>query len=328
MGVQRATLWGLAALFAIGTFFLVQPAQAQPADLSGFAFLRLEPSARAAALGGSFSAVYGDDVNAVFYNPALLNESTHGHLSLSYLNHLSDINAGFLAYSRHYERLGTFAAGLRFLSWGELQGADEQGNRTDTFGASDLALTVGAARSQSERLRYGVNVHLIYSSVESFAASALATDVGVLYQIASQRMTLSASINNLGVTLSSLGTTDDELPVDLRVGITKRLRYIPLLFTLTGYNLHDIGDEPEGGTALGNVFQHVIVGGEFQFSQAFNLRFGYNHRRHQGLKTGSRLDLAGVGLGFGLKITRFRLDYAFNSWSFGGLHQFTVRTVI
>ncbi len=76
------------------------------------------------------------------------------------------------------------------------------------------------------------------------------------------------------------------------------------------------------------MFQHVILGGEFQFSRAFNVRFGYNHRRHEGLKTGSRLDLAGVGLGFGLKITRFRLDYAFNSWSFGGLHQLTVRTAI
>ena len=328
MTVQRAHGWRLAALLVVGALFLVVPAKAQPGDLSGFSFLRLEPSARAAALGGSFSAVYGDDVNAFFYNPALLNETTHRHLSISYLNHLSDINAGFLAYSRHYDGLATFAAGLRFLSWGDLQGADEQGNRTGSFGASDVALTLGAARAQSDRLRYGVNVHLIYSSVESFNASALATDVGVLYHIAAQRLTFSASVNNLGVTLSSLGETKDDLPLDLRVGLTKRLRYIPLLVSLTGYNLHDIGNEPEDGTALGNVFQHVILGGEFQFSQAFNVRFGYNHRRHQGLKTSSRLDLAGVGLGFGLKITRFRLDYAFNSWSFGGLHQFTVRTAI
>ena len=318
----------MAMLLAVAAATLAMPAKAQPGDLSGFGFLRLEPSARAAALGGSFTAVYGDDVNAFFYNPALLNEAMHRHLSLSYLNHLSDINAGFLAYSRHYEGLGTLAAGLRFLSWGELQGADEQGNRTDTFGASDVALTIGAARAQTERLRYGVNVHLIYSSVESFNASALAADAGVLYYVESQRLTLSASVNNLGVTLSSLGATKDDLPLDIRVGFTKRLRYIPLLISLTGYNLHDIGDEPEGSTALGSVFQHLILGGEFQFSPAFNVRFGYNHRRHEGLKTGSRLDLAGVGLGFGLKINRFRLDYAFNSWSFSGLHQLTVRTAI
>jgi len=317
-----------AVLFFLTTLAATLPAQAQPGDLSGFSLLRLEPSARAAALGGSFSAVFGDDVNAFFYNPALLNETTHGHLSLSYLNHLSDINAGFLAYSRHAESLGTFAAGLRFLTWGELQGADEQGNRTETFGASDVALTIGVARAQSERLRYGVNLHVLYASIESFNASALATDVGVLYHIDEQQLTFSASVNNLGVTLNSLGTTKDDLPLDLRVGFTKRLRHIPLLLSLTGYNLHDIGDEPEGNSALSNVMQHIIIGSEFQFSQAFNVRFGYNHRRHEGLKTGSRLDLAGVGLGFGLKITRFRLDYAYNSWSFGGLHQFTVRTAI
>ncbi|MDX1547627.1 MAG: type IX secretion system protein PorQ [Rhodothermales bacterium] len=306
--------------------FAAVPVAAQPSDPSGFAFLRLEPSARAAALGGSFSAVYGDDVNGLFYNPALLNAETHRALSVSYLNHLSDINAGFAAYSRHVDGVGTFGAGLRFLSWGELEGADEDGNRTGTFSASDVALTLGAARARGDRLHYGASVHVIYSSVEDFNASALAADAGVVYHVPDRALALSASVNNLGVTLSSLGETDDELPLDLRLGVTKRLRYVPLLVSVTGYNLHDVGDAPEGGTALGNVFRHLAFGGEFQFSQAFNLRFGYNHRRHEALKTDSRLDLAGVGLGFGLKVSRFRLDYAYNSWSFGGLHQFTVRT--
>lgn len=304
------------------------PAQAQPGDLSGFAFLRLEPSARAAALGGSFGAVYGDDNNAVFYNPALLNESMHGGISLSYLNHVSDLNAGFIAYSRHYEKLGTFAAGLRFLGWGKLEGADELGNRTGTFRASDIALTLGGARSYNERLSYGANVHLVYSSVSSFKASALATDLGVLYRIPAQSLSFSASVNNLGFALSSLGSTTDKLPVDVRLGLAKRLRHIPLLVTVTGYNLHDLGDTPPGTTVLSGIMHHLILGGEFQFGEAFNVRFGYNHRRHDALKTNSRLDLAGFSTGFGLKIKRFRIDYAYSSWSFAGLHQFTVRTAI
>ena len=49
MTVQRAHVWRLAALFVVGAVVLVMPAQAQPGDLSGFGFLRLEPSARAAA---------------------------------------------------------------------------------------------------------------------------------------------------------------------------------------------------------------------------------------------------------------------------------------
>ncbi len=303
------------------------PARGQPGDLTGFAFLRLEPSARAAALGGSYAAVYGDDTNALFYNPALLNEQMHGMLSLSYLNHLADLNAGFAAYSRHLDGLATFAAGLRFLSWGRLERADEQGQRLGTFGAGDVALTLGAARAYDDRLRYGASVHLVHSSVASYGATALAFDAGLLYYLPDQNLSLSASVHNLGATLSSLGSTRDDLPVDVRIGFTKRLRHLPLLLTLTGYNLHDLGDTPDDASALSNVMRFLTFGGEFQFSPAFNVRLGYNHRRHEDLKMSSRLDLAGFSLGAGLRITRVWVDYAFNSWSsLGGLHQFTVRT--
>lgn len=323
---RRAHGWVLPLLLLCAAL----PAQAQPGDLSGFSFLRLEPSARAAALGGSFSAVYGSDVNALFYNPALLNEEMHRTLSLSYLNHLAGLNAGFAAYSRHVDGLGTFGAGLRFLSWGELQEADAQGQQTGTFGASDVALTAGVARPVNDHLRYGVNVHTILSHVGPYNAAALAADAGVLYHFPEQQLSLSASVNNVGLTLTSLGSTRDELPLDVRVGVAKRLRYVPLLLSVTGYNLHDLGGElPEESTTLDGVLRHLAVGGEFQFSDAFNVRFGYNHRRHEELKMKSRLDLAGFGAGFGLKIARFRMDYAFNSWSsLGGLHQFTVRTTI
>jgi long-subunit fatty acid transport protein len=159
------------ALLCCCGLLLAASALAQPGQLSGFSFLRLEPSARAAALGGAFTAMYGDDVNVIFYNPALLNEQTHDALSLSYLNHLSDLNAGFIAYSRHIEAVGTLGAGLRFLSWGELQAADEEGNQTGTFGASDVALTLGLARAYNERFRYGANVHTIFSSIDSSTTS-------------------------------------------------------------------------------------------------------------------------------------------------------------
>ena len=313
----------------LSLFTAASVAVAQPGPLSGFGFLRLEPSARATALGGSFSAVYGDDVNALFFNPAHLNAEMHGALSLSYLNHLSDLNAGFLAYAREVGGVGTFGAGLRFLSWGELEGADETGARTGTFGASDVALTVGGARASGERLRYGANVHLVHSSIEAYGATALATDLGATYRLPGQNLTFSASLHNAGVTLSSLGQERDELPLDVRVGMAKRLRYVPLLISVTGYDLQNLGDAPEGAQAVDRVLHHLTLGTEFQFSEAFQLRFGYNHRRHEALKMKSRLDLAGFAAGIGIKVTRVQFDYAYNTWSsIGRLHQFTLRTRI
>lgn len=316
-------------IFLALALVLSTAASAQPGPATAFSFLRLEASARSAALGGAFSAVYDGDVDALFYNPALLDETVHRSLSITYLNHLAGVNAGFIAHARHIEGVGTIGAGLRFVSWGELDGYDESGEDTDDFRAGDAALTLSLARSDQERFRYGASLHAIRSRIDAYAASAVAADVGIAYHLPEQRLTLSASAGNLGVVLDDLGTSDDALPIDLRVGLSKRLQYVPLLITVTGYNLNRIGADGRSGGAVGDAMRHVAVGGEFQFSRAFNVRLGYNHRRHEDLKTKSRLDMAGVGLGFGIRVSTFRFDYAFSSWStLGGLHRFTLQTVI
>ncbi len=305
------------------------PAAAQSGPATAFSFLRLAPSARAASLAGAFSAVYDEDVNALFYNPALLNPDMHRTLSVTYLNHLGGIHAGFVSHARHWEGIGTLGAGLRYVTWGSTEGYDAAGNATESFGANDVALTASWARAHDERLRYGANLHAAFSSVETASASAFAADVGVLYHFPEQQLALSASVHNIGIVADALGSSRDTLPLDLRVGISKRLRHLPLLLSLSGYNLNRIGEESEGRSAASGALRHIAVGWEFFFSDAFRLRLGYNHRQHQDLKMKNRLDLAGVGAGFGIRVASFRFDYAFNSWStLGGLHQITVRTGI
>jgi len=304
-------------------------AMAQSSGISGFTFLQLEPSARAAAMAGSYSAAAGTDVNGLFYNPALLNEEMHNALSLSYLNHIAGINAGFLVYARDVQHVGTLGAGVRYLGWGDLRRTDETGQETGTFGASDVALTVGISWPFNEHIRYGANIHTIYSHIESYSASAIAADLGVLYHLDAHHLTLAFSVNNLGRTMSRFAESAVDLPLDVRISAAKRLRHVPLLFSITGYNLDNLGDVPENTPAFGRIMHFVRLGGELLFSEAFQVRLGYNHRRHAALATRSRLDLAGLSLGAGLKVSRVRVDYAYNSWSeAGSLHQFTVRTTL
>ncbi|MEZ4703171.1 MAG: type IX secretion system protein PorQ [Rhodothermales bacterium] len=304
------------------------PAAAQ-SQQSGFSFLRIEPSARAAALGGSYAAVYGDDINGMFYNPALLNEGVDRQLSVSFLNHVGDVRAGMAAYGFELGGLGQAGVGVRFLGWGDLTERDAAGEDLGSFRASDLALTVGLAHRYDEHLLVGVNLHSMFSRVAAYNASALAADIGVLYHSLDGAFTASASVNNLGITLNALGSVDDELPLDLRVAFTRRLRYLPLLLSVTAYDLHDVDTAADEASTFGQVMNHVALGGEFQFSEGFNLRVGYNHRRHEALKIKSRLDFAGFGFGAGIKVSRLRFDYAYSSWSsFGGMHLLTLRTVI
>lgn len=322
--LNRRILILLALCFAV----LAPSSLAQPGDSGAFSFLRLEASARGSALSGTVGSNAGGDISSLFFNPATLNAALDGSLAISYLNHISDLNAGFIAFGKDVESIGTVGVGLRYLGYGRIERADEQGFRDGTtFGAGDFALTGGVSRAISDRLRVGVNVHAILSRLDSFSAQALAADAGVVYVAPFYDFVLSATVNNFGLVLGSLGATQDELPVDLRVGLYKRLQHVPLAINIMGYNLHQLGGT-ENSIATGPL-SHLAIGAELLFSEAFQGRVGYNHRRHEELKTGSRLDLAGLSLGFGLQIKRFNVDYGFNSWSeIGGLHQFTVRTKI
>ncbi len=66
-----------------------------------FDFLRLDGSARAGALGGSFVS-NNDDADVIFYNPAGLDLLEGNPASFSFVKHLMDINLASLSYSTEY----------------------------------------------------------------------------------------------------------------------------------------------------------------------------------------------------------------------------------
>lgn len=303
------------------------PSTAQPSTSGAFSLLRLDASARAAALGGAFVAVDDGDATGLFYNPALLRPAAHRRISMTYLNHIGDLNAGFLAGVLHREGLGTLGAGLRFLSWGQIDGANEVGERTGSFGAGELVLTAGLSRAWGTRWRYGANVHVLYSYIEAAEAVALAADLGLRYYLPAPQITIAATVNHLGRAVDSFGPSRNEVPLDVRLGISKQLRYLPLLLSVTAYNLHEAEDGVRGGSSIDHVLAHLALGGELQLTDAFAVRASYNHRRSEDLALQNRLDPAGLAAGFGLRLGRLGIDYAYHSWSsYGGLHWLTLRT--
>lgn len=308
---------------------IASPAVAQPgASLSDFPLLQFDASARVAALGGAYTAVADGDVNVLFYNPAVPSSATNQSLSLSYLNHLSDVNAGTLAYSHALQdRQTTLSGGLRFVHWGTFERRNVRGERTGTFTAGDVALTLGASRALGPRVRYGANIHLLHAQIERTQAAAVATDLGVLYRVPAHQLTVGASLRNLGHSLEGFGQDAATLPLDLQVGLSKRLAHLPIRVSLTAYDLTNLDEGLEGGTTVDHVLVHLTFGGEVELGEALRLRLGYNHRRSRELAVRDRFDLGGLGGGFGLEFEGVSVSYAYSSWSdLGGLHQFSVRT--
>jgi long-subunit fatty acid transport protein len=73
-------------------------------------FLRIDVSARAAALNGSFVSMK-DDPNVLFYNPASIGTLITPKVSVCYVNHVMDVNAGTLSYGQNIEGIGSIGAG-------------------------------------------------------------------------------------------------------------------------------------------------------------------------------------------------------------------------
>ncbi len=231
-----------------------------------------------------------------------------------------DINSGNVAYGQRYKDAGYFGAAIRYMNYGSFEKFDQQSNSLGTFSANDLAFSLGYSNVYSNNIHYGINLKLIHSSIDDFSSTAIAVDAGVLYTIPSSMWNFGLSVLNAGSQISEYNSTKENLPLDLRFGISKKLEHLPLTVHL------DLRDLTEKGDQFFDRFKNLSVGGEFEFSENVQFRIGYDNAKRQELKTGSSLGVSGFSAGLGFKfLESYSLDYAFNSLGkIGSTHRIDV----
>ncbi|MDX1477886.1 MAG: type IX secretion system protein PorQ [Saprospiraceae bacterium] len=318
---------------------------AQPGGAHTYTFLKLPPSSRITALGGALITVRDADVALAVQNPAALNASAHRGISFQHNFHFDGIYNGYASYGHHLEASGiTLHGGIQFMQYGSFDLADELGNVLGTFNANELALTVGASREIGGRMSVGGNLRFIQSNLESYQSSALAADIGGMVWNDEKQLSAALVVRNVGVMLSSYSDdVKEDLPIDIQLGVSKRLQHLPFRLSITAHSLNRwnlyydsplddtqtslIGNDPveksQFSRELDNFFRHFIFSGEFLLGQEENLklRFGYHHQRRKELSLASLRSFAGFSLGFGLQIKQFTIDYGFGAYHIAGSTQ-------
>lgn len=267
----------------------------------GFAFLKIGVGARPVSMGGAFVAVPGD-VNSSYWNPAGLAWIKTPQGTASYLNYLLDIQAGFLGYARPLQGWGTIGVNLDYMDHGQFTETDLSGQELGTFGASGLALGISYSLLLTPRLALGINLKAIYERIEDYASQAVAFDLGWQHQAPIKGLTLGAAVQNLGMVRKGFTTThEDKLPLNLKVGLAKKLVHLPLLMTL------DLNKPVDG-------YFRFCIGGELSLTETLLLRFGYNSLGSD-LKVGSPKDeYAGLSTGLGFRWHHYGVDLAYSSF--------------
>lgn len=287
-------------------------------------------------------AVKDDDPVFAATNPAALNPQMDGHVTINHNFFLSDIQHGYVAYAHDLAKLGfTVQGGLQYIKYGDIDRADEFGNIQGKVRASETAFTLGGARALTDRISMGLNLRLGVSTLDVYQASALLADAGVMYADTAKRLTLGLVIRNAGTQMATYTGTREDLPLDIQIGITKRLKHLPFRFGVVMHHLQSwdirykdpnavtddvllFGNEKpvenKASAAIDNLFRHLIFNGEFLMGprEGFRLRFGYNHQRKRELSVRNYRSLAGFSGGVGIKISRFRVDFGYASYHLAG----------
>jgi hypothetical protein len=296
------------------------------AQTTVYEILRLDRSARVSSLGGNSVSMKGDIVG-FFQNPALLSSATNKAASFSFQKNLMDINAGFVAYGREIKGIGDFGVGVSYINYGAFTRADAQGNIGGEFSAGELSLQVGYGRELETysfgTLRYGAALKYIFSGIAGYTSSGVAADAGLLLDIPDEKLQIGVSLLNFGTQITQYDGLSEDLPIDVRVGLTTELEGLPLILSVGLIHLADKTD------AIADKLKNFTIGGEFMLSEEVRFRVGYDNKRRQDLAVDGALGLSGISAGVGIVYQQFKFDYAFSSLGVIGIqHQLTLATVL
>ncbi len=310
-----------------------------------YQFLNVVPSARVAAQGGNAIANPENDVNFSLWNPSLLNKEMSGQVAISMVDYVSDILLGDVTYAHHYDSVGTFSLGLRYMSYGEFDRANSIGIREGTFSANDLALTLGYGYTIDTNWSVGANLKYINSQLETYNSAGIALDLAATYRIPKKRIVIALVAKNIGFQFDPYYEERENLPFELQLGFSSRFEHLPLRWQITLEQLQkwDLRyDDPNNvrvnqltgevevdePSAFNNALRHLVIAAEFTPVKAFNIQIGYNFRKNQELKLDTRRTSAGLSFGVGIRVAKkIKINYARNAFHVaGGANHFSIIT--
>ncbi len=303
-----------------------------------YAFLNLTNSPRVASLGGkNVSLPDSTDLSMPFHNPSLLSGGMHHKLVLNYVNYFADINYGYASIAKEYKQNQTIAFGIHYMNYGSFTETDPSGIKTGTFRASDYAFNLIYSRKIDSLFSVGINVKPILSMYEKYTSVGLVFDIGGSYYNPKSLFSAGLVFRNIGSQIVPYYEGNFEpIPFEIVAGITQKLRHAPFAFSITAHQLQrpDLTYTFENGQVDKNissdqkrskidifgdqVMRHLIAGVEFNPTKNFFLRTGYNYQRRKEMTISSKTGMVGFSFGFGIKISKFTIDYGRASYHLAG----------
>ncbi len=249
------------------TFVHAQQDDFKRVGRSGFSFLKISPSARAAGMGDAFTAI-ANDVTAVFYNPAGLSHLENIEYSFNYTQWI--VNSKIMSGAIGMPIGKRFAFALSFISFAvddfeETTVVDPEGTGR-MIQAGDIAIGISGAIDLTDRLTFGLKSQYIEENIDVDKARGLGVDFGTYYRAGYRDIVIAMVMKNFGP--KSVYLSDKfKLPLYFNINtafsaIGKKGSPIHLTVSIESAFATDYRDR-------------YHVGGELWIADIFALRSGY-----------------------------------------------------
>ncbi len=288
----------------IATIFVLQATAQESQEV--FSFLRLPVSAHVAALGGDNITIDDDDPTVIFHNPALISNVADKSINLNFMTYMEGAKTASASFVKAWGQRATWGVSAQYMDYGSIKETTIDNIEQGTFSAKDIAVAGSFAYLLSDRWSGGITLRFISSSIASYNSLGIAADLGINYFDEERGWSISATAKNLGGQVKAYQEEFEKIPLDLLVGVSKRLAAAPLRFsaTLSRLNRWDT-----------NFIQHVAIGADVFLGETIYIGAGYNFRRRDEMKINegetSSSHGAGLSVGGGLTLKRFKLNVAY-----------------
>lgn len=253
-------------------------------------FLKLGIGAENAAMG-NIGVSNTQNGNAIYWNPANIENLTKKEFSFSHTIWFEDINYEWLSFVLPTAQAGNFGIAAQYVSYGSIDKVDISGTKNGSFSPTDLAIYLSYS-NHYKNFMFGGNLKYINTTIEN-SASAFALDFGTTYQIDS-KTSLGFAFSNLGTKIK-FNNEEEELPLIFKIGGSHNIiDNLLLAVDLSFPNDNDLYIN-FGGQYL------ILLGDMFDLK----LRAGYDGRNK---------DIPGfnwLNFGFGIGFNDLSFDYAF-----------------
>lgn len=269
-------------------------------------FLLIGTGARAAGMGGAFTAV-SVGAEAAWWNPAGMAGIDRNEIVLSHFMLFQDISLEHGTFAFAASDNSTVAASITYLSYGTIQGYNGLGESTGELSAYDMAAALSFGYSVNDRLSLGITGKYVMQNLDDVTGSGLAADLGVRYRL--EKFTIAGAVCNIGSGVKYEDLSED-LPFSTRFAVAATPFGDRVMTSIELENRRYSSPELKSGLELNH-------------NQEYFLRAGY----HFSLNSDRQTSSSGLSMGAGIRLSSIDIDYAFtfkDKYSNQDIHRFSM----